>query len=54
MVRLGDELGLYRALNEQGPMTPEELAAMRRSRSATRVNGCPIKRPPDMWNMIRF
>ncbi len=27
MVRMGDKLGLYRALNEQGPMTPGELAA---------------------------
>jgi hypothetical protein len=27
MVRMGDKLGLYKALNEQGPMTPEELAA---------------------------
>ncbi|HTZ66869.1 MAG TPA: SAM-dependent methyltransferase, partial [Roseiarcus sp.] len=27
MVRIGDKLGLYRALNEGGPMTAEELAA---------------------------
>ena len=27
MVRMGDKLGLYKALNEQGPMTPGELAA---------------------------
>ena len=27
MVRMGDKLGLYRALNEQGPMTSGELAA---------------------------
>src|SRR5580658_2264097 len=27
LVRMGDKLGLYKALNEQGPMTPEELAA---------------------------
>ncbi len=27
MVRMGDRLGLYRALNEQGPMTSGELAA---------------------------
>ena len=27
MVRMGDKLGLYKALNEQGPMTPAELAA---------------------------
>ena len=27
MVRMGDKLGLYKALKEQGPMTPEELAA---------------------------
>ena len=27
MVRMGDKLGLYKALNEQGPVTPEELAA---------------------------
>ena len=26
MVRMGDKLGLYTALNEQGPMTPAELA----------------------------
>ena len=27
MVRMGDKLGLYKALNEQGPLTPAELAA---------------------------
>jgi 2-polyprenyl-3-methyl-5-hydroxy-6-metoxy-1,4-benzoquinol methylase len=27
MVRMGDKLGLYKALNEQGAMTPAELAA---------------------------
>ena len=27
MVRMGDKLGLYKALKEQGPMTPTELAA---------------------------
>ena len=27
MVRMGDKLGLYKALNEQGPMTPRDLAA---------------------------
>ena len=27
MVRMGDKLGLYKALNEQGPMTPTDLAA---------------------------
>ena len=27
MVRMGDKLGLYKALKEQGPMTPSELAA---------------------------
>jgi hypothetical protein len=27
MVRMGDKLGLYEALKEQGPMTPGELAA---------------------------
>jgi hypothetical protein len=27
MVRMGDRLGLYATLNEQGPMTPAELAA---------------------------
>jgi SAM-dependent methyltransferase len=27
MVRMGDKLGLYKALNEQGPMTPGELGA---------------------------
>ena len=27
MVRMGDKFGLYKALNEQGPMTPGELAA---------------------------
>jgi Methyltransferase domain len=27
MVRMGDKLGLYKALREQGPMTPSELAA---------------------------
>ena len=27
MVRMGDKLGLYKALNEQGPMTAGELAA---------------------------
>ena len=27
LVRMGDKLGLYKALNEQGPMTPAELAA---------------------------
>jgi Methyltransferase domain len=27
MVRMGDKLGLYKALKEQGPMTPEELVA---------------------------
>ena len=27
MVRMGDKLGLYKALKEQGPMTPAELAA---------------------------
>ena len=26
MVRMGDKLGLYKALKEQGPMTPAELA----------------------------
>ena len=28
MVRIGDRLGLYKALNERGPMTASELAAM--------------------------
>jgi hypothetical protein len=27
MVRMGDKLGLYKALKEQGPMTASELAA---------------------------
>jgi SAM-dependent methyltransferase len=27
MVRMGDKLGLYKALNEEGPMTPAELAS---------------------------
>ena len=27
LVRMGDKLGLYKALNEQGPMTSAELAA---------------------------
>jgi hypothetical protein len=27
LVRMGDKLGLYKALKEQGPMTPDELAA---------------------------
>ena len=27
LVRMGDRLGLYRALNTQGPMTPDELAS---------------------------
>jgi hypothetical protein len=27
LVRMGDKLGLYKALNDQGPMTPAELAA---------------------------
>jgi hypothetical protein len=27
LVRMGDKLGLYKALNERGPMTPAELAA---------------------------
>src|SRR5690606_32759801 len=27
LVRIGDKLGLYRALNEGGPATPDELAA---------------------------
>jgi hypothetical protein len=27
LVRMGDKLGLYRALNERGPMTPAEVAA---------------------------
>lgn len=27
MVRMGDKLGLYKALREEGPMTPSELAA---------------------------
>jgi hypothetical protein len=27
LVRMGDKLGLYKALKEQGPMTPAELAA---------------------------
>ncbi len=27
LVRMGDKLGLYKALNEQGPMTSGELAA---------------------------
>ena len=26
MVRIGGELGLYKALDERGPMTPQELA----------------------------
>jgi hypothetical protein len=26
LVRMGDKLGLYKALKEQGPMTPAELA----------------------------
>jgi hypothetical protein len=30
MVRMGDKLGLYAALKEQGPMTPGELAAKTR------------------------
>jgi hypothetical protein len=27
LVRMGDKLGLYKALKEKGPMTPTELAA---------------------------
>jgi hypothetical protein len=27
LVRMGEKLGLYKALKEQGPMTPAELAA---------------------------
>src|ERR1700723_3787922 len=27
LVRMGDKFGLYKALREQGPMTPSELAA---------------------------
>ena len=37
MVRMGDKLGLYKALKEQGPMTPEELAAKTKSRRTLRA-----------------
>ena len=34
LVRMGDKLGLYKALKEQGPMTPAELAAKTQRRRA--------------------
>ena len=46
MVRMGDKLGLYKALKEQGPMTPEELAGKTKVPNATRASGCRIKRRP--------
>ena len=44
MVRMGEKFGLYRALHEQGPMTPAELARRRTSPNAMRANGCRIRR----------
>ncbi len=43
MVRMGDKLGLYKALNEKGPMTPGELAAddKRRGTLLARVDVAP-------------
>ena len=52
LVRMGDKLGLYKALKEQGPMTPAELAGKTKSRNVTRANGCRIRQRPDIWSTI--
>ncbi len=45
LVVIGDELGLYRALAEHGPLTPDRSPRTRTRPSATSANGL-AHRPP--------
>ncbi len=54
MVRIGDALGLYKALHAKGPMDSGELAAtVGEAASATFANGCRIKLPRTTSPMTR-
>ena len=48
LVRMGDKLGLYKALKEKGPMTPTSWRQRRTWPSATRANGCRIRQRQDI------
>jgi hypothetical protein len=43
LIRIGDRLGLYKALAAAGPQTPAELAKKQGRPSAIFANGCPRK-----------
>ena len=45
LVVIGDRLGLYRAMADGAPVTPEELAGRPGPTHATCASGCPT-RPP--------
>ena len=45
LVRVGDKLGLYKALAAGGPQTPGELAKRTGRPNATCANGCAIRQP---------
>jgi hypothetical protein len=52
LVRIGDRLGLYKALHDSGPMSASELATKRKSRSGMRASGCRIKPRRDICRTI--
>ena len=43
MVYLGDEMGLYRAMHEQGPITSDQVAARAGLHERLCVSGSPFK-----------
>ena len=45
LVVIGDKLGLYRAMGDGQPMTPEQLAERTRTDPRYVLNGSPIRRP---------
>ena len=53
LVRIGDRLGLYKALHAGGPMTAGELAEKTGIASDTQANGSRSRLPPPTFHMMR-
>jgi hypothetical protein len=51
LIRIGDRLGLYKALAAGGAQTPAELAKKRERQNATFGSGCPPK-PPAVTSLM--
>jgi hypothetical protein len=53
LVRIGDELGLYAAMDGAGPLTPAELARRTVANERLCANGSPRTSPPATWSTTR-